>query len=262
MEYTICSDKLTARVASHGAELCSLQTGESGELMWQADPAVWPRHAPVCFPWCGKVQGGTFIWQGREYAAPTQHGFVRDMEHTLTAQTGDSLRFRLDWPGDSDGWFWPFAFETVHTLEGNTVLTTCTAENTGTQPMPVQMGFHPGFVCPFGDGGAVEDYEVRFESGLVVPLEPHLFDNDSIFYENVGAWARLTCRPTGQYIGLDTAGFDRVLLWSKPGIPGFVCIEPWCGYPGPQRDMAERPYAVVLAPGEKRSWTQRITVEI
>ena len=53
-----------------------------------------------------------------------------------------------------------------------------------------------------------------------------------------------------------------MLLWSQPGIPGFVCIEPWQGYPGPQEALDQRPGAVVLAPGERRQWQQAITLAL
>lgn len=260
MEYTIRNDRLTARADTHGAELHSLKTARDREILWQADPAVWARYAPVCFPWCGKVQDGWFDWQGERRAAPTQHGFLRDVEHTLVSRDENRMTFRFDWPGDGEGWLWPFRFETEHRLRDNTLLTTCTVSNTGSEAMPAQLGFHPGFLCPFVAGSAIEEYEVRFASGLVVPLEPHLFDHDSIPYTGVGPWARLTHRPTGKYIEVGTDGFDRTLLWSKPGIPGYVCIEPWCGFPGPQHDLFARPHAISLAPGERRSWTQRVTV--
>jgi len=262
MEYTIQNERFTARVSAQGAEVCGVKDIDGRELIWQADPAVWARHAPVCFPWCGKVQDGWFEWKGARHSAPTQHGFMRDVEHELVTQGPDSVAFRYVWPGEAGGWLWPFTFETRHTLAGDVLSTVCTAENTGTEAMPVQMGFHPGFVCPFVEGSKIEDYEVRFESGLVVPMEPHLFDNDSIAYQNIGAWARLTHPGSGKYIEVATAAFDRTLLWSKPGIPGYVCVEPWCGYPGPQHDLLERPGAALLAPGEKRSWEQRLTFHI
>ncbi|HIY21439.1 MAG TPA: aldose 1-epimerase family protein, partial [Candidatus Flavonifractor merdigallinarum] len=67
---------------------------------------------------------------------------------------------------------------------------------------------------------------------------------------------------TGRYLRVDTKGFPFVLLWSKPGIPDFVCIEPWMGYPGPGHDLMGRPGAMELAPGASFSRTQRITVGV
>ena len=69
-------------------------------------------------------------------------------------------------------------------------------------------------------------------------------------------------RATGRYIRVRTAGFPFVLLWSQPKIPGFVCIEPWLGYPGPGHDLARRPGARLLGPGESISASLMITFAV
>ena len=188
MEYTIKKGKLALTASEHGAELRSL-TWEKKELIWEGKKEVWPRRAPICFPWCGKLAEGKGSFGGWQCKGP-QHGFIRDLEHVLAAQEEDLLRFRLSWAGD-ESWPWAFSFETEHRLTQEGAITTCAVVNAGSQPMAMQLGFHPGFACPFLPGTAVEDYQVRFESGLVVPLTEHLFDNDSIQYQGVGAWARL-----------------------------------------------------------------------
>lgn len=259
MEYVLKKGPISLKAAEKGAELCSL-TWQGRELLWQADPEVWPRHAPVCFPWCGKLSGGWGTYGGKRCEGP-QHGFARDLPHTLTDQGEDFLCFRLNWPG-SENWPWPFTLDTEHRLLKDGAVTTCTVTNTGAEPMALQLGFHPGFRCPFVEGTAAADYQVRFANGRVVPLTEHLFDNDSIPYENVGPWARLEHRDSGEFIQVGTEGFFRVLLWSKPGIPGFLCIEPWQGFPGPQRELEHRPGAVVLSPGEEKSWKQEIKLEM
>lgn len=67
---------------------------------------------------------------------------------------------------------------------------------------------------------------------------------------------------TGRYIRVETKDWPYVLLWSTPGIPGFLCIEPWTGFTGPGHDPAERPGARLLAPGETFRRTQRISVHV
>lgn len=259
MEHTIKKGNIAITASDHGAELRRL-TWRKQELLWDGKEDVWPRRAPVCFPWCGKLAGGEGTFMG-QYARGPQHGFLRDLDHVLVGQGEDFLRFRLSWPG-GDNWPWPFSFETEHRLTEDGVVTTCTVVNAGKSPMAMQLGFHPGFVCPFLPETEVEEYQVRFASGLVVPLTKSLFDNDSIRYDGVGAWARLEHRESGKYIQVGTAGFFCVLLWSKPGIPGYVCIEPWQGYPGPQEALDQRPGAVVLASGERREWGIEVKVNI
>ena len=53
--YTIENEKLSVTIAAHGAELSSIYDKENDrELVWQADPTFWNRHAPVLFPKVGK----------------------------------------------------------------------------------------------------------------------------------------------------------------------------------------------------------------
>ena len=45
------NDRIKIAVADHGAELCSIYDKKRGhEVVWQADPKYWNRHAPVLFP--------------------------------------------------------------------------------------------------------------------------------------------------------------------------------------------------------------------
>lgn len=259
MEYTLKKGDFTVTVSDHGAELRRL-TYKKQDLMWDAKPDIWAKTAPVCFPWVGKLAGGEGTFMGR-YARGPQHGFARDLDHVLVSQGEDFLRFRLSWPGEGD-WPWPFSLETEHRITEEGAVTTCTAVNAGNSPMAMQLGFHPGFVCPFLPGTEIEEYQARFESGLVVPMTRDLFDNDSIRYDDFGRWARLEHRESGKYIQVGTEGFYCVLLWSKPGIPGFVCIEPWQGYPGPQEALDRRPGAVVLAAGERRAWGTEVKIKL
>ena len=160
----------------------------------------------------------------------------------------ERLRFRLEWDGDEVCWPWPFSFETSHTLEGRTLRTACTAVNLSSRAMPVQLGFHPGLRCPFSSEYGIQDYCIRFEKPEIsggtdtLDLTPALFDHDSICFTNLRSdWLQLEERKTGRYLRVYTQGFPYVLLWSRPGIPGWVCIEPWTGYTGPGHMLSERP---------------------
>jgi D-hexose-6-phosphate mutarotase len=53
--HTLRSDRISATILAHGAELCSLKTSDGLELLWQAGPE-WPRHAPLLFPIIGEVK--------------------------------------------------------------------------------------------------------------------------------------------------------------------------------------------------------------
>lgn len=252
-EYAIQNRGLTLIASAKGALLQGIRLTDGRELLWDGKPEIWANRAPVCFPWCGNIKDNWYEQDGVRHEVFTRHGFVRDAEHELVAQSGSEMTFRMDHEGD-EVWPWAFTFRTTHKLEGRKAFTVCTAVNRSDKAMPVQFGFHPAFRCPFVEGSDVEEYAVRLETGKVIPMTRDVFDNDS-FQVDCGAWARLEHTKSGKYIQVDTAGWFTTLLWSKPGIPGFVCIEPWDGYVSDAHELMERPGASLLAPGESRTWT-------
>ena len=88
MKYTIENEKLRITVDSLGAELCSVICKEDGvEHMWEGDPALWGRCAPILFPYTGRLPQGKFTVKGETYTG-TAHGFARDFApETLSAYT-------------------------------------------------------------------------------------------------------------------------------------------------------------------------------
>lgn len=271
MDYIVENDWLCLTVSSRGAELQAMERkGAPGiSLLWDGKKEHWARRAPICFPWCGRVEENWYEFGGKRYETLPQHGFVRDLEHTLAERTADSLTFRLEWPGDERLWPWAFVLETRHALEGNVLVSTCTAVNRSDRPMPVQLGFHVGLACPFTPGKALEDYCIRWEKpegpggADCLPLDHHSFDKDSICFPGLKSeWLQVEEKGTGKYLRVETKGFPFVLLWSALGVPDFVCIEPWTGYLGPGHDLLGRPGTLPLEPGETFSRTHRLTVGI
>ena len=270
MNHTIENTLLRLTVSDHGAELQDLRTLASPEipLLWDGKKEHWPRRAPICFPWCGRVEENWYEFAGKRYENLPQHGFVRDVEHTLVEQTPDSLTFRLDWPGDDKLWPWAFTLETRHALEGNVLVTTCTALNRSESPMPVQLGFHVGLSCPFTPGKALEDFCIRWEKPEapggtdLFPLDHHSFDNDSICFPGLRSrYLQVEEKGTGRYLRVETENWPYVLIWSALGVPDFVCIESWTGYPGPGHDLSHRPGTELLSPNHPCTRTHRLTVE-
>ena len=109
MQATIHNEFLTLTVDTHGAEAVSLKNAAGQEMLWQADPAVWKRHAPILFPWTGKLTGGAFTHKGKTYPGG-QHGFARDVEHTLLCAEGDTIRLELRSDEKSKAERFPFDF--------------------------------------------------------------------------------------------------------------------------------------------------------
>ena len=65
--------KLSVSVNDHGAELCSIYDKEKNrEILWQADPAFWKRHAPILFPNVGRHYGNIYRLNDVSYPS-SQH---------------------------------------------------------------------------------------------------------------------------------------------------------------------------------------------
>ena len=152
--HVIENEFLKVAVAPHGAELCSIYDKvKQHEAVWQADPAYWNRHAPVLFPFVGKVNEGVYRYKGQSYPMG-QHGFARDMEFTLVEETADSITFRLCDNEESRAKY-PFAFELTitHRLQGRTVTVEWKVRNpSATEPLYFSIGGHPAFNCPADAG--------------------------------------------------------------------------------------------------------------
>ena len=163
MQATIQNEFLSLTVDTHGAEAVSLKNAAGEELLWQADPAVWKRHAPILFPWTGKLKDGSFTHGGKTYKGG-QHGFARDVEHTLLEAEGDTIRLELRPDEAMKAEKFPFDFVLTSTfrLDGKTLHHTLTVSNPGAEELRFGIGYHPAFQVPFDDSHTVEDYEFRF----------------------------------------------------------------------------------------------------
>ena len=285
MEYTIENEYLKVTVTTWGAQVKSvLRKCDGVEHIWQADKSVWGYHAPILFPHTGKVVDGIIEAKGGRYESG-QHGFARLMEHQLIAITEDSIVMELRSSEETLAKFpYEFALISTVTLENDTIHHTLTVENWDEEELPFGIGYHPAFTIPFDDKHVATDYELRFNEtesplcigclpkGLVhgncyylgsniktIPIDEHLFDNDSHCMANLKSTKLgIYEKGTGRGVVCDIEEFPYTLIWSKPGMPKFVCIEPWQSLPSPENgssDWNEKPAAAILAPGESWSTT-------
>jgi len=92
-----------------------------------------------------------------------------------------------------------------------------------------------------------------------IPIEEGMFDNDSHCMVNLSsATLGLYEKGTGRGVVCDIADFPYCLIWSKPGMPKFICIEPWNSLPSPEAGSTkweEKPHAATILPGESWSTT-------
>ena len=277
MIHTIENDYLKVSVDDHGAELCSIfDKVHNREVIWQADPAYWKRHAPVLFPNVGRHFEDHYRINGNEYPSK-QHGFARDSEFTCVDMTADSITHKLK-SSDATRENYPYDFELKikHVLDKNQVSVCWEIVNHSNEPMYFTIGGHPAFNVP-ADGSTdnKEDYLLTFDgqesltyllldpaSGTALPdqtqtleltdgtckIDAHMFDHDALIFDNQIEKAGIAFPDGTPYLELTCHRFPNFGIWSVPG-SSFVCLEPWmgrcddCGFKG---DLSEKTNINVL----------------
>ncbi len=245
------------KVSDHGAELCGFYDKETKrEAVWQADPKHWARHAPVLFPFVGKVNGGYYTHKGVDYKIG-QHGFARDMEFEFVGQTEDTVTHVLKSTEETLVKY-PFAFELkiTHKLEGKKLSVIWEVSNPGEDIMYFSIGGHPAFNVPAKEGEGKFDYFVKFYeddltyikidlatgTAIADELHPlvlenrklkiteHLFDQDALVFDDHKIKKIAIAYPDGTpYIIMDCEEIPSMGVWSISADAPFVCLEPWIG---------------------------------
>ncbi|RTQ49249.1 aldose 1-epimerase family protein [Hymenobacter gummosus] len=290
--YYLENEQCRVGVNAHGAELSSLQRTDLGglEYLWQADPAVWARHAPVLFPIVGRLPQDTYLHQGQTYHL-SQHGFARDRAFELVRQSATEVQLRLTDDEQSRAVF-PFAFELTitHRLQGTTVHVGWEVRNPAAdQELLFSIGAHPAFRCPLLPDESFGDYAFRFDhpvtlerhlldGGLLngqtetvlteateLPLSYELFAQDALVIKHYDfTRVTLVSRRSERAVQMQFDGFPYLGLWTKgPGAP-FVCIEPWQGIAssvGAPAELRDKEGILTLAPGATFRAAYTITAE-
>ena len=281
MEYILENEYLKVTVTDWGAQVKSvIRKCDGAEHIWQADSAVWGYHAPILFPYCGKLKDGKLEVDGKTYESPAQHGFARTSTHTLAEYSPQRIVLQLVESTETLATF-PFSFclKSVFTLDGDALHHTLQVENSGQVPLSFGIGYHPAFAIPFDKDHSFADYELRFSQkesplclgtapkGLVngqvyslgsnmttIPITEGMFDNDSHCMVNLRSKTLgLYEKDTGRGVVCEIADFPYNLIWSKPGVPQFICIEPWQSLPSYEfgdTKWENKPAAATLSPGE------------
>lgn len=287
------NNKLKVSIADHGSELISVYDKENNiERMWNADPTIWNRHAPILFPFVGKVSNGSYRWNGQEYKMATQHGFARDKEFECVCKDGKAVTqiLRADEETYSQ---YPFSFElrVTHRFssENERMLEVIwEVYNHGNEDMYYAIGGHPGFAVPVAEKQTREQYyleipgkeKLRYillnpRTGLAVPeqkyslnleegfyaIQPNLFDTDALLFEDGQIdLVRIVKPDKTPCVTLHCEGFPYVGIWSKPN-GNFVCLEPWYGRTdddGFQGNLEEKPGIQMLRPNEHKIYLYQL----
>lgn len=282
MRYVLENDVLRVEVDSFGAELKSVKSKQTNEeYMWQADAAYWGRTSPVLFPFVGGLRGKQFKYNGKVYPMG-QHGFARDMEHTLMEKTDSAVWFELLSTEETlEKYPMDFKLCIGYELSNNRVKVLWRVENPFDKELNFSIGAHPAFNCPFYGEENKIGYKIYFggvneihhhgntsDTGLAMMNEDIVISLEENCTEiTEGFFDRCTYMMEGKQTGVVgivdpdgrryvTVEFDMPLfaLWSPEGKNApFVCIEPWCGrcdatdFDG---ELEERAYNNKLLPNE------------
>lgn len=280
---------LSAAIDPHGAQTQSFRTAEGQELLWQGDPRYWPDRAPILFPLISQMPDGHIRHGGRAYPMPP-HGFAHSRDFAVSRQTESSCVFELR-DDDATRAHYPFAFtlRIEFDLSDDGLLVTAEVENPNDEPMPADVGFHPGFNWPLTPGRDKSEYAIVFAEsepapirrgtgdpvllypegrptpveGNVLRLRDELFEELAIVFDYLNSRSVTYGASGALCLRIDFPDSPNLGIWTKPGAP-YVCVEPWQGYPsridfdGP---LTEKPGIALIPPGETRYWRLGIALQ-
>ncbi len=288
MNRIIENDQLQVVIADSGAELSSVYDKKNQEeRIWSADPAVWNRHAPILFPFVGKVAGGVYRVGGQEYAMKTQHGFARDMEFACVEVTEQSVTHRLVSTENTRA-IYPYEFELLvtHTLDANNprlLHVNWEVKNNGGGTMYYSIGGHPGFTVPEGNKEpcyvvfpgkeklsfvAVDSVTGLALANTPIPLpleEGYVRANVTLLItwildeQNIQT-VQIALPDKTPYVTMDCSEFPMLGVWSKDHFR-YICLEPWAGRTdndGFTGTLEEKYGVQQLDAGMSKTWAQRI----
>lgn len=284
--HSLENEFLKVSVADAGAELSSVVDKESGlERLHDGNPDVWNRHAPILFPFVGKVVGGTYRIGEKEYEMKTQHGFARDMEFTFVEADENHVVHKL-LPTENTRKVYPYEFELVVTHELNkenprVLNVTWEVKNNSDGKMYYFIGGHPAFTTVEADPKAKEDYYLKFTgcdaieyfgvsdaTGFATPADTKKADldngllkfNDDVYitliFDDFAFDKVSICRPDKTpYVTMECSEFTSYGIWAKKN-GNFICLEPWAGRTdddGFTGTIDEKFGAIALEAGESKT---------
>ena len=252
----------SAEIDTKGAEIQKLiRKSDKKDIIWHGDKSVWGNHAPILFPFVARCLGGYFMIEGKKCEYSRNHGFARDLEHTLISQSEDRAVFELTQNEDTLYRFpYSFSLRTEYSLTEKGLDWKITVKNTDKKPFRFGLGTHAAFDM---NGGEPEDFTVEFEKKEaltavlctpdgyiaagkdgkapvtaiygekekgIVPVTAEGFGNGHLFKSMDSEWVGLRDHRDNSIIKINTKGFPFCMLWQNTaGKPQFVCIEPWYG---------------------------------
>lgn len=289
MNKTLENERLLIEVAERGSELVRIYDKQKKrEMLWDADPAIWPKHSPLLFPMVGQSYNKVYRHEGKVYEMQN-HGFswtskfdFIDSEQGLSAVLKDSEESLSQYP-------FHFNLKVTHQLAGNKITVSWQVKNTGDTVMYYNIGAHPAFrmqpgkkssdmyltfpgksslsymlIQAGGSGCALTDtvYEMPLENSTIRVSE-HFWDKDAYIFDhqNIEVLGLLD-EEKAPYVTVYCKGFPNVGVWAKPNAP-FICLEPWygrCDNHGYEGELKDKTGVMTLAAGETQEFSYIIEI--
>ncbi|MBN2557744.1 MAG: aldose 1-epimerase family protein [Clostridia bacterium] len=260
MIITIENEFLVVKIDSIGAELRSIRKKgdpDGIEYLWQKNPDVWERQAPLLFPVIGRLKDEEYTFEGKSYRMQI-HGFARFAEFGSAKSGGGSVVFRTGETVETLKEY-PFAFglSVAYRLEGSKIIKEHNIKNKGEKPMPYEIGGHEGFNLALFEGEEMEDYyigfpgeerirthttdkdimleketkEVSLDEGRLY-LSPEVFKDDALILEGLRKnKVYLGNTMNGRGVVVEFDDFKYLGIWTKYMRANYICIEPWTSLP-------------------------------
>lgn len=292
MELHLKKGAMSAVCTDAGAELISLTDAKGTEYIWGGDKAYWGGRNPVLFPIVGNLNDGKIRIKGKTYEMG-RHGFARNSVFEVADSGADFVEYRLvSSDATMEKYPYVFDFRVTHTLHDDGFTTAFTVINSGDEVLPCCVGAHTAFRCPIHEGEAFTDYEICFpeeetchtrvlsgagcirsditlpmlEATHVLPLRYEPFaELDTLIFDTLKSKSVTLRHKTGGHgVTMDFADFPLMAFWTNGGKQApYLCIEPWMGHAavvGESGELTDKPYLMLLQPGEKRTLAYKVTV--
>jgi galactose mutarotase-like enzyme len=227
-----------------GAELISWKFDKT-ELIWQAEPDIWPRHSPILFPFVGQLKNSCFIHHGKKFEMP-RHGFARDMKWSLKKKDEKQICFELS-SNEITLKMYPYEFSVFSSYEllNDQLHHKLEIKNKSKETLFFGIGAHPAFNLSGEEGeyvllcGEKEFYGCNeLTNGLVsanqknlrnkIEINEKTFERDALVFLNQPIKSLQLFRKKPSLI-IEVSG-DKIPfwgIWSAQGCRKFVCLEPW-----------------------------------
>ena len=293
MIYQLSNGKIKIKADSVGAELKSIKLAddkEGYEYLWQLNPKVWERQAPLLFPIIGRLKDEEYTFGDKSFSTRI-HGFARFMDFNVNTNGMDEIRFTLE-SNEMTKREYPFDFSLTiaYKLDGFSIIKEHIVSNEGKGVMYYEVGGHEGYNLAAGDDLEMEDCFIEFpgtstlctfrgDADMMIAkeretvnltdnklyLSPEVFKRDALIMDEIKERkVILDCGNGNRKITVEFDDFKYLGVWTKYMRGNYVCIEPWsslpdCNFIG--KELVNKIDIRKLEQGESEMLMYKITME-